>query len=377
MPFGLKNTDPTYQRLMYSIFKDVMGTDVEAYVDDMVVHQLKLNPEKCSFGVQAGKLLGFMLTERGIETNPEKCQVVVNIRSLQNVKEVQQLAALPNFQTLKKGGNFLWTVESKEAFLKMKAMLAAPPILTKSTLGTPLLVYLFVTDDAISRTIVQEKEGNQCLVYFISRVLQGPKKRYQKIEKATFALIVISRRICPYFQGYHIIIWTDLPIWQILRKSDLAGRMVGWSTQLFEGHIKVQALADFIIKLAPVGHPSREGREWFLFIDRASNQSESGVGVILESLDGVLVEQSLQFEFKASNNQAEYEALLVRMKLAKELYAWILIVKSDLKLVIDQDRAMKLVASFEKFTLLHVPREQNEKADLLLKLASTQRGGNN
>ncbi|RDX66758.1 Retrovirus-related Pol polyprotein from transposon gypsy, partial [Mucuna pruriens] len=102
MSFGLKNACMTYQRLMDKIFKDVMGKDVEVYVDDMVVksekagdhckaleqvlgvlrkHQLRLNPEKCSFGVQAGRFLGFMLIERGIEANPDKCQAVIDMRS--------------------------------------------------------------------------------------------------------------------------------------------------------------------------------------------------------------------------------------------------------------------------------------------------------
>ncbi|RDX85065.1 hypothetical protein CR513_33786, partial [Mucuna pruriens] len=84
MPFGLKNAGAMYQRLMDQVFKEVLGVDLEVYVDDMVVkstkvfehcqalgrvfailrkHQLRLNPEKCSFGVQAGKFLGFMLTE--------------------------------------------------------------------------------------------------------------------------------------------------------------------------------------------------------------------------------------------------------------------------------------------------------------------------
>ncbi|RDY10673.1 Retrovirus-related Pol polyprotein from transposon 17.6, partial [Mucuna pruriens] len=86
MRFGLKNAGATYQRLMDKIFKDVMGHDVEAYVDDM--YQLKLNSKKCSFGVQARKFLSFMLTKKGIEANPEICQAVINMKSPQNVKEV-------------------------------------------------------------------------------------------------------------------------------------------------------------------------------------------------------------------------------------------------------------------------------------------------
>jgi len=113
MPFGLKNAGATYQRLM---------DKVQAYVDDMVVtsleknrhvadleelfvtiarYKLKLNPEKCVFGVEAGKFLGFLLSERGIEANPEKCVAILTMRSPTTVKEVQQLtgriAALSRF----------------------------------------------------------------------------------------------------------------------------------------------------------------------------------------------------------------------------------------------------------------------------------------
>ncbi|RDX82512.1 rnhA, partial [Mucuna pruriens] len=262
-----------------------------------------------------------MLTERGIEANPEKFQTVINMRSPQSVKEVQQLAeritALSRFisrlmkttilifNTLKKGGNFAWTSESEEAFLRLKAMLAAPPVLTRPTL--------------------------------------------------------------------------------VLRKPDLAERMVAWSIHLSDfdisfgkrGHIKAQALADFITELTLGGQLASEGREWFLSVDGASNQARSGAGVILEGLDGVLIKQSLHFEFKASNNQAEYEALLAEMKLAQELEAKILTAKSDSKLVTSQVngeyqardpqlikywvRVTKMAATFEKFTLLHVPREQKQK----------------
>jgi len=122
MPFGLKNVGATYQRLMDRIPAPMIGRNVQAYVDDMVVtskekdqhvvdleelfttiakYDLKLNPEKCVFRVEAGKFLGFLLTERGIEANPEKCATIIAMRSPTSVKEVQQLigrmAALSRF----------------------------------------------------------------------------------------------------------------------------------------------------------------------------------------------------------------------------------------------------------------------------------------
>ncbi|RDX70210.1 Retrovirus-related Pol polyprotein from transposon 17.6, partial [Mucuna pruriens] len=436
MPFGLKNAGATYQCMMDKIFKEMLGKDVEVYVDDMVAksqsmeehcgalgrifevlrkHRLRLNPSKCSFGVRAGKFLGFMLTERGIEANPEKCQAVANVRSPRNVKEVQQfmgkLASLarfisksaemstPLFATLKKGGRFVWTDECEEAFLCLKAMMAAPPVLTRPKPGMPLYLYISISDNAISSALVQEEKGEQRPIYFTSKVLQGPEKRYQKIEKAALAVVTASRRLRPYFQSYSIIVRTDLPIKQVLRKPDLAGRMVAWSVQLSEfdvlferrGHVKAQVLADFVNELSPKDWPTEDDHEWYLSMDDSTNQTGSGAGVILEGPSGVLVEQSLHFEFKASNNQAEYEALLAGMRLARDLEAKTLTAKSDSRLVTGQvndeyqtrdpqlsrykDRAVKLAACFERFRLIHVPREQNERADLLAKLASTQRRG--
>ena len=112
MPFGLRNAGATFQRLVDKVFKSEIGKTIEVYVDDMVVkstkeedhqgslnkvfdllrrHNIKLNPEKCSFGVQAGKFLGFMLTRRGIEVNPEKCKAIMDMRSPADAKEVQKL----------------------------------------------------------------------------------------------------------------------------------------------------------------------------------------------------------------------------------------------------------------------------------------------
>ncbi|XP_072078151.1 uncharacterized protein [Arachis hypogaea] len=107
-----KASGATYQRLMDKVFNKQIGRNLEVYVDDMVVktqqeqthdvdleevfgqlrkHNLRLNPEKCAFGVKGGKFLGFMLTSRGIEANPEKCEAIINMRSPRTIKEVQRL----------------------------------------------------------------------------------------------------------------------------------------------------------------------------------------------------------------------------------------------------------------------------------------------
>ena len=172
MPFGLKNTGATYQRLMDRVLAPMLGLNVQAYVDDMVVtsqqkeqhvadleelfttivkYRPKLNPGKCV--VEAGNFLGFLLTERGIEANLG----IIAMRSPISVKEVQQLTGRmtalsrfvsargdkghPFFQCLKRSNRFVWTRECKEVFVKLKEYLASPPVLCKPELGTPLRLY--------------------------------------------------------------------------------------------------------------------------------------------------------------------------------------------------------------------------------------------
>ena len=112
MPFGLKNAGPTYQRLVNKMFSNQIGRNMEVYVDDMLFkskeelthlddlretfatlrqYQMKLNPSKCAFGVASGKFLGFMVSKRGIETNPEKVRAILDMTSPKTVKKVQKL----------------------------------------------------------------------------------------------------------------------------------------------------------------------------------------------------------------------------------------------------------------------------------------------
>ncbi|RDX60864.1 hypothetical protein CR513_60967, partial [Mucuna pruriens] len=113
------------------------------------------------------------------------------------------------------------------------------------------------------------------------------------------------------------------------------GRTDGGMERATIGHIKAQVIADFLIELTPKGGRELEG-EWYLSIDGSSNHTGSGAGIVLEGPIKVLIEQSLHFEFKASNNQAEYEALLDGMKLAQELGTKKLTAKSDSMLVTGQ-----------------------------------------
>ena len=115
MPFGLKNAGSTYQRMTTRMFESQLGKNIEIYIDDMVVkrkvvserlrdlgnifevlrkYKLRLNASKCSFGVGSGKFLGYMVTHRGIEVNPDQINTINNLRSPWNPKEVQKLTGM-------------------------------------------------------------------------------------------------------------------------------------------------------------------------------------------------------------------------------------------------------------------------------------------
>nr|XP_025669917.1 uncharacterized protein LOC112769645 [Arachis hypogaea] len=368
---------------------------MEVYVDDMVAktpmqgshcddlveifkqlraYNMRLNPDKCAFGVQGGKFLGFMLTSRGIEANPEKCKAILNMTSPKTVKEVQQLAGriaalsrfLPAvasrsynfFQTFSKGRKFTWTDECENAFTELKQHLTSPPILQRPETET----------------------------------------RYPKIEQLALALITTARRLRHYFQSHTIIVRTDQPLRQILTRPELADRLIKWSVELSEFDIqyesrktlKSQMLADFISEMTNDTHNTEV--RWSIHVDGASNKEGSGAGILLKEGNKVVAEQSLQFRFNASNNQAEYEALLAGLKLALQLQIPRITAYCDSSLVVHQIKGefqvkdpllekywlvtKDLISKFKEFNIIHVNREQNTRADVLSKLATTRQAEN-
>jgi hypothetical protein len=236
----------------------------------------------------------------------------MDMRSPADAKEVQKLTGriasltrflscladkkLPFFQLLLKNEKFCWIEECEGAFQKLKEFLTTPSILVKPKLGTPLILYLAVSENACSSVLVQEVGKEQKPVYFTSKVLHGAEVRYQKIEKVALALISSTRKLRPYFQSHTIIVRTDQPVRQVLQKLDLAGRMVAWSVELSEfdiafkprGAIKSQVLADFLVEMT-AEKGNMEATKWVLSVDGSSNLKGSGAGVALEGPDGVLI----------------------------------------------------------------------------------------
>ena len=148
---------------------------------------------KCTFGVPAGQLLGYYISERGIEANPKKISAILTMQRPTNVRQVQQLAgrvaalsrfisklgekALPFYQLLRKSEKFEWTDEAQRASEHLKVLLSTSPILVTPHDKEPLLLYIAATNQVVSTVLVVErpKEGHvynvQRPIYYLSEVL--------------------------------------------------------------------------------------------------------------------------------------------------------------------------------------------------------------
>ena len=123
-------------------------------------------------------------------------------------------------------------------------------------MGENLYLYLAVSATAVSAALIREEYKMQLSVYYVSQAFQGEEAKYPRIEKIAFALIVVLRKLRPYFQANPILVMTDQPIKKSMSKPEAAERMVQWAIRLsqfdIEYHpktaIKAQALADFIVE---------------------------------------------------------------------------------------------------------------------------------
>jgi phage FluMu protein gp41 len=212
MPQGIKNAGCTFLRMIPIVLHPQLQRNILAYVDDIVVKSiqrrdhisdlaetfvnlrvanLRLNPEKCVFGIHKKKVLGCLISTKGIEANPDKIKALIEIQDPVSVKNVQKLTgrlaalnrfiprtverSLPFFQVLRSSKNFQWSETQKQAFQELKDYLLNMTKLCPPEPKSPLLLYLSASNSAVSVVLVQEKEEEgkfkQIPVYFASEAL--------------------------------------------------------------------------------------------------------------------------------------------------------------------------------------------------------------
>ncbi|KAK3005784.1 hypothetical protein RJ639_017385 [Escallonia herrerae] len=251
------------------------------------------------------------------------------------------------FKAIRKAKDFAWIEECQKSLEELKRYLSSPPFLTKPVTGEDLFLYISISEVA----------------------------------------------------SHTIVVLTDQPLGKVLQNPDASGRLVNWSVELGEfdikyrprAAIKAQALSDFIVECTVPEDPpqlvlSKVSDLWLLYVDGSSKVRSSRAGLILISPKKFMIEYALHFDFLASNNEAEYEALLEGIRLAHSLRVDSLLVHSDSQLVVNHilgengekdDRMAQYLqevkteaAKFKNFAIRHIPRDQNTQADSLSKLTS-------
>uniref|UniRef100_A0A2N9GU32 RNA-directed DNA polymerase n=1 Tax=Fagus sylvatica TaxID=28930 RepID=A0A2N9GU32_FAGSY len=379
MPFGLKNAGATYQRAMVTLFHDMIHHEIEVYVDDMIAksrtaqdhltdlrklfqrlkkYQLRLNPNKCAFGVTSGKLLGFIVSGRGIEIDPAK---LASLHSLLR-------PASPLFKLLRKDVKIKWTEDCQRAFDKIKEYLLNPPILVPPTPGRPLILYLTVQEASMGCMLGQQDETGkkEQAIYYLSKKFTEPETRYLLVEKTCCALAWASKKLRQYMLYYTTWLVSRMdPIKYIFEKPALTGKIARWQVLLSEFDIlfvarkaiKGQAIADYLadypseqLELMDSEFPDEDvmtvdednhGR-WKLYFDGAANAVGSGIGAVLVSPKGQQTPIATNGEWQAR----------------------------DPKLIPYQRYISRLVPKFKYITFTYTPRAHNHFADALATLAS-------
>jgi ribonuclease HI len=317
---------------------------------------------------------------------------------------------LPFYKLLKKVEKFQWTAEAQEALETLKKFLTTPPVLKSPRRATPnqpakdLLLYISCTTHVVSIAVVVERveEGHtypvQHPVYFISEVLGPSKKKYPQVQKLLYAVLLTARKLRHYFDDHKAIVVTGFPIGDILHNKEAIGRIAKWACELGAHDIefrprttvKTQALVDYMSEWTEQQVPDNpEATEvWRMYFNGSLKLQRAGTGILFVAPGGEQLKYVFQLLFPASNNAAEYEAIIHGLNIAISLGIKRLMVYGDSLVVISQINkewdcstdsmgkysmvVRKLEDKFEGLEFHHVERDRNAAADALLKLRSSQ-----
>jgi ribonuclease HI len=233
-------------------------------------------------------------------------------------------------------------------------------------------------------------------VYFISEVLSETKIRYPQIQNLLYAVILTRRKLRHYFESHPVTVVSSFPLGEIIHYREASGRIAKWAVEIMgetisfapRKAIKSQVLADFVAEWVDTQLPTApiQPELWTMFFDGSLMKTGAGAGLLFISPLGKHLCYVLRLHFPASNNVAEYEALVNGLRIAIELGVRRLDARSDSQLVIDQvmknshcrdpkieaycDEVRRLEDKFYGLELNHVARRYNETADELAKIAS-------
>jgi hypothetical protein len=210
--------------------------EMEVYVDDMIVksgddnhlqnlqkvfdrlrkYRLKLNPSKCTFGVASGKLLGFIVSRRGIEVDPAKIRAILGMPPPRTEKEIRSFLGKlnyisrfiaqmthtcePIFKLLRKSVPTVWNDDCQQAFEKIKDYLLHPPVLATPVAGRPLIMYLVTMENSMGCVLGQHCDDGRTerAIYYLSKKFLEYEVNYSALEKTCCSLVWAAHRLRHY-----------------------------------------------------------------------------------------------------------------------------------------------------------------------------------
>ncbi|CAO2822820.1 unnamed protein product [Amaranthus hypochondriacus] len=278
MPFGLCNAPATFQRCMMAIFSEFVESCMEVFMDDFSVYGdsfeaclsnlekvlrrceevgLVLNWEKCHFMVQSGVVLGHVVSNRGIEVDRAKIEVIEKLPPPINVKGVRSFLghagfyrrfianfskiARPLTELLAKDVSFVFTDECLQAFEQLKQALISAPIIQPPDWSLPFELMCDASDFAVGAVLGQKKEGRMHAIYYASRTLDSAQMNYATTEKELLAVVFAMEKFRSYLIGSKVIVHTDhSALKHLLAKKDAKPRLIRWILLLQEFDLEIK-----------------------------------------------------------------------------------------------------------------------------------------
>ncbi|CAN6567568.1 unnamed protein product [Malus baccata var. baccata] len=278
MPFGLCNAPATFQRCMMSIFSDYVEKIIEVFMDDFSVfgdsfdsclHNLSvilkrcvetnlvLNWEKCHFMVKQGIVLGHIISEKGIEVDKSKIDLVRHLPSPTSVREVRSFlghagfyrrfikdfskVAQPLCRLLQKEVAFEFTKECTESFEQLKELLTTAPIIVPPDWSLPFELMCDASDYALGAVLGQRKDKRPHVIYYASRTLNDAQLNYSTTEKELLAVVFALDKFRSYLIGTKVIVFTDhAALKYLLTKKEAKPRLIRWILLLQEFDIEIR-----------------------------------------------------------------------------------------------------------------------------------------
>ncbi|WJZ82840.1 hypothetical protein VitviT2T_002565 [Vitis vinifera] len=265
MPFGLYNTPTTFQRCMLSIFSDMVERIMEVFMDDITIY--------------GGIVLSHIISEKGIEVDKAKVELIVKLPSPTTVKGVRQFLGHVGFyrrfikdfsklskplcELLAKDAKFIWDERCQKSFDQLKQFLTTAPIVRAPNWKLPFEVMCDDSDFAIGVVLGQREDGKPYVIYYASKTLNEAQRNYTTTKKELLVVVFALDKFRAYLVGSFIIFFTDhSTLKYLLTKQDAKARLIRWILLLQEFDLQIRdkkgmenVVADHLSRLA-IAHNS-------------------------------------------------------------------------------------------------------------------------